>query len=360
MRRIYAAMEEELLVVDDAEPPRVERPPEISGPQCLAADPLRPGVLYCGTAEDGLWRSADDGASWEPVGEGISSPNVTAVAIAVGAAEGASGRGIVYAGTGPSAALFRSEDGGDSWRELETMRGLPSQPEWSFPPKPETSHVRWISPDPNAPDDLFVCIEAGALVRSRDGGETWADRVEDGPLDTHTLALRGDAPGRLYSAAGDGVLSAGRGYSESPDGGDTWERFPNGLDHQYLWGLATDPADPDTVVVSAAEGPTRAHFPDEGAESTVYRKEAGGPWQEARNGLPEPEGRTTAVLATDGTTPGLFYALDNHGLYRSTDAGRGWERLEVSWPEPYRRQQAQALVVTEGRTADPEREGVIA
>lgn len=341
MRKVFAAMGDELLVVDDTEGPRVERPQEISGPQCLAADPLRPGVLYCGTAEDGLWRSADGGASWEPAGEGISSPSVTAVAVA-------EGTGVIYAGTGPSAALFRSEDGGDSWRELEAMRRLPSSSEWSFPPKPETSHVRWISPDPNASDDLFVCIEAGALVRSRDDGETWVDRVEDGPLDTHTLALRGDAPGRLYSAAGDGVLSAGRGYSESPDGGETWERFPDGLVHQYLWGLATDPADPDTVVVSAAEGPTRAHFPEEGAESTVYRREAGGPWREARDGMAEPEGTTTAVLATDGITPGLFYALDNRGLYRSTDAGKRWERLELPWPERYLGQQAQALLVTDG------------
>ena len=352
MRRVYAAMEEELLVVDDAEHPRVERPPEISGPQCLAADLSRSGVLYCGTAENGLWRSADGGASWGPVGEGISSPSVTAVAVGAAAstAEGSDGHGIVYAGTGPSAALFRSEDGGDSWRELEGMRRLPSSPEWSFPPKPETSHVRWICPDPNYPEHLFVCIEAGALVQSHDGGHTWIDRAEDGPVDTHTLAVREDAPGRLYSAAGDGFLSAGRGYSESPDGGETWERFPEGLDHQYLWGLATDPADPDTVVVSAAEGPTRAHFPDEGAESMVYRRETGAPWREVRNGLPEPEGTSTAVLATDGATPGLFYALNNRGLYRSTDAGKQWECLELSWPERYLDQQAQALVVTEGRT----------
>ena len=343
MCRIYAAMQDELLVVDDAENPGVERPPEISRPRCLAADPLRPGVLYCGTAEAGLWRSADGGRSWEPVGEGIAYGKVTAVAVS--AAEGTDGRGVVYAGTEPS-TLFRSEDGGDSWRELEAMRRLPSSSEWNFPPEPTTDHVRWISPDPGAPGGLFVCIEAGALVRSYDGGDTWEDRVDDGPIDTHTLAVREDAPGRLYSAAGDGFLSEGRGYAESPDGGDTWERFSDGLDHHYLWGLATDPADPDTVLVSAAEGPMQAHFAD-GAASTIYRKEAGGPWQETRSGLPRPEGTIVAVLANGGTESGVFYALNNHGLYRSMDAGNGWECLEVPWPEHYSQQQAQALLVTQ-------------
>ena len=148
MRRIYAAMEDELLVVEGMKHTRTERRLEGCGPRCLAADPLRPELLYCGTAERGLWRSADAGASWKPVGEGIRHPAVTAAAVS--AAERVDGRGVVYAGTGPS-TLFRSENGGDSWRELEEMRDLPSRPKWSFPPKPETSHVRWISPDPAVP-----------------------------------------------------------------------------------------------------------------------------------------------------------------------------------------------------------------
>jgi photosystem II stability/assembly factor-like uncharacterized protein len=216
-------MEEELLVVEGVESPRAERRLDDRKPRCLAADPLRPELIYCGTADRGLWRSTDAGDSWEPVGEGITHANVTAVAVS--AAERTDGRGVVYAGTEPS-TLFRSEDGGGSWRELEAMRRLPSFPEWSFPPKPETSHVRWIPPDPAVPGRLFVCIEAGALIRSYDGGETWVDRVSEGPLDTHTLAVREDAPGRLYSAAGDGFFAEGGGYLESPDGGDTRNGTP--------------------------------------------------------------------------------------------------------------------------------------
>jgi hypothetical protein len=47
---------------------------------------------------------------------------------------------------------------------------------WSFPPRPWTSHVRWIGLDANIPDYLFVAIEAGSLVQSRDGGRAWTDR----------------------------------------------------------------------------------------------------------------------------------------------------------------------------------------
>ncbi len=343
MRRIYAAMEDELLVIDAAERPRAERRLDGSKPQCLAADPGRPELLYCGTAERGLWRSPDAGAEWEPVGDGISYANVTAVAVS--AVEHANGSSIVYAGTEPS-ALFRSEDGGDSWQELEGMRRLPSSSEWSFPPKPWTSHVRWISPDPAVPGRLFVCIEAGALIRSHDGGETWVDRVSEGPIDTHTLAVREDAPGRLYSAAGDGYFSAGGGYLESLDGGDSWERHSEGLTHPYLWGLAVDPADPETVLVSAAKSPMQAHSAG-AAESTIYRREDGGVWQEVRGGLPDTEGTLASVLEADNAGSGVFYALNNHGLYRSLDGGNKWERLEVPWPEHYLRQHPQALLVTE-------------
>ena len=59
----------------------------------------------------------------------------------------------------------------------------------------------------NIPDYVFVAIEAGALVRSLDGGRTWIDRVEQGPYDTHTLGTHQKAPKRLYSSAGDGLRS---------------------------------------------------------------------------------------------------------------------------------------------------------
>jgi hypothetical protein len=191
--------------------------------QSVAADPLRPELVYCGTFGDGLFRSEDAGATWRRSGAGISHGKV--MSLAVSPVERTNGRGVVYAGTEPS-AVFRSEDGGGRWHELTGLTDLPSATEWSFPPRPKTHHVRLIQPDPHAPGRLYVAIEAGALVRTDDAGRTWRDRVPGGPYDTHTFATHPAAPGRLYSAAGDG-------YFESRDGGDTWQQPNEGLHHGY-------------------------------------------------------------------------------------------------------------------------------
>ena len=297
-------------------------------PQCLAADPLHPERLYCGTFGEGVWRSDDAGTNWRPISEGIDRPQM--MAVAVSPTERAGAECVVYAGTEPS-ALYRSENGGATWRECASLRVLPSAPTWSFPPRPHTSHVRAITPDPIAAGHLYVAIEAGALVRSMDGGETWLDRTADGPWDTHTLLAHAHAPNKLYSAAGDGFMRPGRGYAESDDAGETWRRFGDGLAQHYLWGAAVHPDDPGTVIVSAATSPNQAHNPMN-AESHVYRRTAGGPWREVE-GLPPPTGTLAAALAADAAASGTFYAAMNTGLFVSADAGAYWEPIPIPWPD---------------------------
>jgi len=305
--------------------------------QCVAPDPLAPEMAYCGTFGEGLWRSRDAGISWESVGEGI--PHGEVMAVAVSPLERAAAGGLVWAGTEPS-ALFSSEDEGRAWKEWPALRGLPSASTWSFPPRPWTHHVRWIAPDSVAQRRLFVAIELGGVMRTLDGGETWEDRKPGSQADAHTLATHPLAPGRVYEAAGGG-------YAESRTGGVTWTSDDEGLSHSYLWGLAVDPGDPETVLVSAARGPVEAHHAD-GARSTIYRKVRGSPWQEVRDGLPDPRGRRVITLAAHAAEPGVFYAaLQEGGLYRSADAGRSWERVEVDWPDGYRYQHVHGLAAVE-------------
>src|SRR5262249_7230211 len=166
----------------------------------------------------------------------------------------------------------------------------------------------------------------------------------DGPVDTHTLAMHPDAPGRLYSAAGDGVWMAGRGYSESLDGGDTWARPDDGIEHHYLFGLAVDPGDPDTVVVSAADSPFTAHDPRI-AESTVYRRGGRGRWREVQEGLPEPKGTLRALLATNAEQRGVFYSASNRGVFCSEDGGVSWEPVVAPLPDRYAGQSPNAIAV---------------
>jgi photosystem II stability/assembly factor-like uncharacterized protein len=292
-----------------------------TSPECAAADPLHPARVYCGTRGAGVWRSDDAGRTWAPVGPGIAHREITAVA--VGPTEPAPRFGVVYAGTEPS-AVFRSDDGGATWRDLPGLRTLPSASTWSFPPRPETHHVRWIEPDPGAAGRVFAAIEAGALVRTLDGGRTWLDRVPGGPYDTHTAATHRLAPGRVYSAAGDG-------YFESDDAGERWARRVDGLRHRYLVGIAVDPADPEAVVVSAAAGPGVAYGPGH-AEAHVYRTTGRRPWEPATRGLPDARGTTVSRLATHPEEPGVVYAANNRGVFRSADAGRRWEALDIPWP----------------------------
>ncbi len=259
--------------------------------QCLAADPHQPEEVYCGTFGQGLWKSHDAGRTWEKVGANVIGEQVMSVAISP--LERSKGQSVIYAGTEPS-AIFRSDDGGATWRDLAALRQVPSTPTWSFPPRPYTSHVRWITPDPRQAGRIYAAIEAGALLRSFDGGQTWEDRKPDGPFDTHTLVMHTRAPNRLYSAAGDGVIWPGNGFVQSDDGGDSWYRPYEGLSHHCLWSVAVDPADPDTIVISAAQGPQQAHDPMNAA-SAVYRRSQNSLWQQVRAGLPEEKGLLTCV-----------------------------------------------------------------
>jgi hypothetical protein len=321
MTRAYMALADGLLVADEVNG-RAEAELRLAGtePQCLTFDPARPGRVFCGTFREGLFRSDDAGRSWD----GPRLSRVTAVAVAPD--------GVVFAGTEPS-SLHRSEDGGETWEECTAMRELPSAPTWSFPPRPETSHVRWITPDPVVPGRLFVCIEAGALLRSLDGGRTWEDRRPDAPIDTHTLLAHPAAPGRLYSAAGDGYMAPGRGFSVSHDAGESWQRPDEGLRRHYLWGAAVDPGDAAAVVVSAARGPREAHAAAQNAEAMLYRLTKAGSWEEAQAGLPEPAGTNAWVLTAAEGEPGVFYAASNRGLFRSVDGGSSWRSTGVPVPQ---------------------------
>jgi photosystem II stability/assembly factor-like uncharacterized protein len=344
MTRLYMAIDDALAVIRQHNGEWVADL-QIVGthPQCVAVDPLHLEQVYCGTFDQGLWRSNHAGNSWERVGENIPHKQVTSVAVSQ--TERAGNSGVVYAGTEPS-ALFRSDDGGNTWQDLAALRQLPSAPTWSFPPRPYTSHVRWITPDPLVAGRIFVAIEAGALVRSLDGGQTWEDRKPGGPFDTHTLIMHRLAPNRLYSAAGDGFMRPGNGFVESDDGGETWYRPDAGLHYNYLWSVAADPVDPTTLVISAAPGPQEAHNPRQ-AESAIYRRTGNSQWQQVRDGLPDEHGLLASVLAAHESEPGVFYAANNKGLFRSADAGLTWEALSIRWPSGTRIGRAHALVAVQ-------------
>ncbi len=342
MTLYLATGEGPIVVTRDGDGWRAARPLDVSSDSsvaadlfsfsCIAPDLLRPEQVFYGTSSHGAWRSDDAGKSWRRVFEGLPHKRITS--LAVSPVERVGGHGVVYAGTEPS-AVFRSEDGGETWRECADLTDLPSASEWSFPPRPETHHARWIEPDPHAPGRIFVAIEAGALVSTPDGGKTWRDRASDGPRDTHQLATHPDAPGRLWSAGG-------YGFYESGDAGDSWRQSNEGLRFTYCYSVAIDPADRTTAMLSAASYPLAAYGVKE-AESAIYRRTGDRPWQEIHAGLPESRGTRIPVLAANSAEPAVFYCAAESALYRSSDAGATWQWLNVKWPTLDRGWRAHAL-----------------
>ena len=123
-------------------------------------------------------------------------------------------------------------------------------------------------------------------------------------------------------------------------------RHDEGRRHHYLWGLAVDPADPNTLIVSGSPGPRSAHS-DPYAEAVLYRRTNSGSWQPVRDGLPDPKGTRAYVLATHPAEPEVFYAATRRDLYRSEDAGQRWEKLPIVWPAQANFNTVNALVVAE-------------
>jgi photosystem II stability/assembly factor-like uncharacterized protein len=296
------------------------------GVQCLAVDPSNRDRIYAGTFDNGLWRSRDGGHQWDRVGEDSLSDRILSVAFAP--ARQANGQAAVYVGGEPS-ALYRSEDDGQSWESFPALTELPSAPEWSFPPRPWTSHVRWITSHPLDAETIYVGIELGGVMTSRDGGTSWEDRKPGSYHDCHCLATHPAAPDRVYEAAGGGVAL-------STDRGMTWTPVDEGMDRHYVWSVVTDTRDPDLWFVSAAQGARFAHRNDGTADARLYRRRGDQPWEALGgdgHGLPRSLPYMPYALIAPRDKEKTILAGFQHGeIWRSEDHGDSWRKLSISLP----------------------------
>lgn len=191
--------------------------------------------VYAAT-DDGLFRSTDDGRSWNDVGPPVDESEVWSVL--------ATGDGTLFAGTNDP-KLFRSTTGGDVWTELRGFRELPSSGIWQSPVDPQRARLRVLESPPEWPDRLVAGVESGGFHVSDDGGETWTDRRERGPDDFHqVLALDRD----VYVAATGHLdvdlehLEFGHafglgGLHRTKDAGRSWTRLDPDNDYTYTRSL---------------------------------------------------------------------------------------------------------------------------
>jgi photosystem II stability/assembly factor-like uncharacterized protein len=289
------------------------------GARCVAIDPRDARRAYVGTFDDGLFATDDAGVSWRAAERGLDEHRVMSVAVSPSHRE--SGISVAYAGTEPS-NLYRSEDGGRSWQRLPALLELPSEPSWSFPPRPWTHHVATIALHPTDPDWLAVGIELGGVMRSRDGGASWFDHNPQAYSDSHELLMHPLAPDRLYEVAGQGI-------ARSEDRGESWRKFDHALDRHYAWAQAIDPADPDLWYVAVSRSAYHAHG-DGNGRAHLWRSRGDG-WVAVDTWDDSPElRRMPYALATLPEHPhALLVGLRGGILLLTDDDADSWARVAL-------------------------------
>ncbi len=244
----------------------------------FAVDPTDSTRYFVAAASGGVWKTTNAGTTWTPVFDNEGSYSIGAIVIDpknvntlwVGAGELNAQRSVGY-GDG----IYRSDDGGKSWRNL----GLKT-----------SEHIARIAIDPRDSDTVYAA-----------------------------------AQGPLWGPGGD------RGLYKTTDGGKTWQNVLKISENTGVTDVVIDPRNPD--VLYAAAWQRRRHvytYIGGGPESGIYTSvNAGKTWARLRGGLPAEMGRIG--LAISPVNPGLLYATieaadTGSGTYVSTDNGASWEK----------------------------------
>ena len=244
----------------------------------FAVDPSDSTHYFVAAASGGVWKTANAGTTWTPVFDSEGSYSIGALVLDpknantvwVGTGELNAQRSVGY-GDG----IYRSDDGGKSWRNL----GLKT-----------SEHIARIAIDPRDSDTVYAA-----------------------------------AQGPLWGPGGD------RGLYKTTDGGKTWQNVLKISENTGVTDVVIDPRNPD--ILYAAAWQRRRHvytYIGGGPESGIYASvNAGKTWTRLRSGLPAEMGRIG--LAISPVDPNLLYATveaaeTGSGTYVSTDGGASWEK----------------------------------
>lgn len=194
-----------------------------------------------------VFRSDDLGGSWhEPAKPAVKFPEGTGTSLErVWQLQpaGPDEPEVVYAGTQPG-ALFRSEDGGETFAFVRGLWDHPQRPEWGEGFGGQAVHT--VVPDPRDPRALMVAVSSGGVYRSADGGESWApsnsglkadflpDQYPEFGQCVHKVARDPVDLDRLY-------LQNHGGVYRSDDGGAHWAEIGKDLPADFGFAVAVHP-----------------------------------------------------------------------------------------------------------------------
>lgn len=277
---------------------------------CLTADPVNPRTIYAGTT-NGVLRSDDNGLSWRR--SGMDGHIIKSLAVSPHDGN------IIYAGLKP-ALMFVSHDAGQSWRELHGFRRIRNRWWWFSPAEPPDlrPYVMCIAPSPTEPDVILAGVEFGAVVRSKDGGQSWSRHLRGARRDCHSLKFHARDGRWAYEAGGGGA-------SFSQDGGHSFRKVKDGLAKNYGIVCAADGENPEIWYACVGSGPFNA-FGEE-PKVYLYRTTGNARWQPI-GWQPHPLTSTpTALVTVPGAAGHLYAGLKTGDVWQTVDYGNTWHKL---------------------------------
>ncbi len=232
----------------------------------------REGVILAGT-RNGVFRSDDGGQTWRSASIGLAHQHVRWLAFHPDISD------REFAGTEP-AGIFISRDGAQSWHECEEVAQLRDRHGWMLPYSPEAGCVRGFAFQGNR---AYAAVEVGGVLRSDDGGKTWrlAEGSDGNPdlagqpepfvyPDIHSIHVLPSLPDRVFAPTGGG-------FYRSLDGGRTWTL----LYDCYCRAVWIDPFNSDHLILGPANNVERNGRIEETSDG-------GQTWHTASHGLRVP------------------------------------------------------------------------
>ena len=244
---------------------------------------------------------------------------------------------VVYAGV-EDAALFRSDDGGQSWHELSGLRGHGTGAYWA--PGAGGMCLHTILLDPRNAKRIFTAISSAGAFRSDDGGSTWQPinrglhslyipnpTAEVGHC-VHRIAMHRSRPDVLFMQKHWDVM-------RSDDAGGSWKEISGNLPTDFGFVIDVHAHDPDTIYVVPIKSDSE-HFPPDG-KLRVYRSRSGGnDWEPLTRGLPQSDCYVNVLrdaMAVDSLDKcGVYFGTTGGQVYASADAGDNWTAIVRDLP----------------------------